>query len=281
MSIDSLNSIPPTGSVFLVRYRVSKFLNLDLSSFHLLQDLLAQPIKSWRDGESTNSNETSDLSSVLPQQATNQNADAKADPGLDAIHDYLMLKYESSEVQNDDNQPEIKCQWVDKPEMSCQKWVDKPEMNCEEWEDKPEMNGQIPATLSKPEIPISEEDSPVYLLKDDEDAKFDMFFGEIPDKVLCKKPKSKVKFTPDVNVEKPEKTGNFYDFLPKIADLEQTIGLMRNDDINHDLPQHDVDALPPNDSPISDDISAILAVLEEEDKKSRNYKLHNLNSKRF
>ena len=166
----------------------------------------------------------------------------------------------------------------DVQKLHIQNWIDEKNEDTEaEWEDPK----QIP-NLS--DLDIDD------LFKDDSEKKFDNFFRNVEDKSPKKKtkasPKPKVKFTatpiradPDYaescennEVEtwlskKPEKKTNFLDFLNNIDELEKSMSLT-GVDISHDVPQHDTETTP--NSPTYDDIAAILKVLEDEDKKSRN-----------
>ncbi|XP_064213693.1 centrosomal protein of 131 kDa [Tribolium castaneum] len=292
-SIDSLESIPDET----------------LSSSDLLKNLLSEPIKSWRNYSSTNSTKTEETKTTSPNIVLTPGVQTKPplpkkpeakmssrpekDPGVNAIHDYLTLKYESSleketekskEVEkapSDDSainlislDDDVKSD-LDEQKLNIQNWIEEKDLK---WED----DKQIPNLC---DIDIDE------LFKDENDKKFDHFFPTVEDKSPKKKPKAspkpKVKFIatpmksdPDYvdgsknEVEtwiskKPiseERKLIFSDFLNNVDELEKSVSLGAVD-IPQDIPQHDIDTVP--NSPTYEDIASILKVLEAEDKKSQ------------
>ncbi|XP_044252632.1 centrosomal protein of 131 kDa isoform X2 [Tribolium madens] len=252
LSIDSLESIPDET----------------LSSSDLFKNLLSEPIKSWRNYSSPNSTKIEEIEENVvltpgvetkPPLPKKLETKPEEDPGVNAIHDYLTLKYESSLEK--------------KKEIEEKAPSDDSAINLDE---------QIP-NLS--DLDIDE------LFKDESDKKFDHFFRTLEDKSPKKKakaePKPKVKFIatpiksdPDYvdgsknEVEtwiskKPvneERKAIFRDFLNNVNELEKSVSL-NVVDISQDLPQHDIDTGP--NSPTCEDIASILKVLEAEDKKSQ------------
>jgi hypothetical protein len=314
---------------FVVAYTGGNFSDETLSSSALLKNLLSEPIKSWRNYSSCDSTKT-DQSKEIPRDDTPEDAiltpgvltkpplpkkselsrvgknesQLREDPGVNAIHDYLTLKYESSlEKERDkDEQEENKIEKTpsddsainlitlddvdrkknesidDVQKLHIQNWMEEKCEGSAEWEDPK----RVP-NLS--DLDIDD------LFKDESDKKFDHFFRSVEEKSPKKKPKAspkpRVKFIatpikadPDCDekstkevetwmAKKPEsgdKKSNYLDFLTNIDELENSVSLSAVD-ISQDLPQHDVDAV--LNSPTFDDIASILKVLEAEDKKSR------------